>query len=956
MNSRRGNTGTEPGAFLTRSRALRHAVGAAAVLALLTGPVLSPAAAAEEAAAPQPVVAFTGLILTPSEGSLTVAWVPFGTIADPNGPSDPPTTYMWVPKSGPTAPNYFIARWRVAGTQKWLNPAGLAAYKTSDAPDAPYATAADGAGFIDASAGNSYTITGLVDGTRYEIQLRGIRRSSTGANDELVMNWPASDWQSVTGAAGKPECLVPSSNEPLSPPNYPPQSVPAKSRICLAATADVTVESTDDLRVQTLALPPGVSIEPEFRPDHFEYTITVPADMEHLDFVGDFITPHRLWKPSTGPRGMWYTAYLWAADAGDDPWDSGYLLELDGVTPRWMYADMISPLHPSYHRARRFELTPGGATNIEITVSKWRHGKMLSSRRIEATIKQVYSLTVTQAQDGGSVSFGDATVSLLEAVDRVWTVGARVDRGSPDGGLDRLPEAEVVVPEGAAKFELSYSAAGLPEGLSMGNDRVIRGTPVAATDGEVTVTFTATGRAVDADGKQIGVASTASLQFQVAVMPPVVFDPASLGFFTNDILEYTVGQESPLSVAFPEASGGEGPLEYWLDNRDLRVPIGNYAPGLSYDPAAPALTSHTGTQEPEAGQSYALTYWAEDRNGARAVAYGSITVAAPPSLPEVADKTVTVGRPVSIELPEATGGSKRIVWLQYRMEPEIPGLRFDPRTRTLSGTPTLTGRAQVTYTVTDRNDVSDSATFTVEVAAGASAPAAPQISARALSASGLAALDWDDVDGATGYVVQLQAADADYPSFAADSVPYQATLLVYPFRSQNEDGTMTRAVVFGLSDGAYKVRVAAANAHGAGPWSSEANVTLPAAPHENSEEPQFYSGSSDDPNTGGDSKKLPPAGETPGPVTGLELTATDNSVTVSWQPPEAGHAPERYIVHLRPEGGKTGSGKTKNPKAKKTQVTFDNLKPGTTYNVWVRAQNQAGKGDRVNDTITLPGP
>ena len=956
MNSRRGNTGTEPGAFLTRSRALRHAVGAAAVLALLTGPVLSPAAAAEEAAAPQPVVAFTGLILTPSEGSLTVAWVPFGTIADPNGPSDPPTTYMWVPKSGPTAPNYFIARWRVAGTQKWLNPAGLAAYKTSDAPDAPYATAADGAGFIDASAGNSYTITGLVDGTRYEVQLRGIRRSSTDANDELVMNWPASDWQSVTGTAGRPECVVPSSNEPLSPPNYPPQSVPAKSRICLAATADVTVESTDDLRVQTLALPPGVSIEPEFRPDHFEYTITVPADMEHLDFVGDFITPHRLWKPSTGPRGMWYTAYLWAADAGDDPWDSGYLLELDGVTPRWMYADMISPLHPSYHRARRFELTPGGATNIEITVSKWRHGKMLSSRRIEATIKQVYSLTVTQAQDGGSVSFGDATVSLLEAVDRVWTVGARVDRGSPDGGLDRLPEAEVVAPPGAAKFELSYSATGLPEGLSMGNDRVIRGTPVAATDGEVTVTFTATGRAVDVDGKQIGETSTASLEFGVTVMPPVVFDPASLSFFTNDILEYTVGQETPLSVAFPRASGGEGPLEYWLDNRDLRVPISNYAPGLSYDPAAPALTSRTGNEEPEAGQSYALTYWAEDRNGARAVAYGSITVASPPSLPEVADKTVTVGRPVSIELPEATGGSKRIVWLQYRMEPEIPGLRFDPRTRTLSGTPTLTGRAQVTYTVTDRNGVSDSATFTVEVAAGASAPAAPQISARALSASGLAALDWDDVDGATGYVVQFEPAGADYPSFAVDSVPYQATLLVYPFRSQNEDGTMTRAVVFGLSDGAYKVRVAAANARGAGPWSPEASVTLPAAPRENSEEPQFYSDSSDDPNTGGDSKKLPPAGETPGPVTGLELTATDNSVTVSWQPPEAGHAPERYIVHLRPEGGKTGSGKTKNPKAKKTQVTFDNLKPGTTYNVWVRAQNQAGKSVRISGTITLPGP
>ena len=456
----------------------------------------------------------------------------------------------------------------------------------------------------------------------------------------------------------------------------------------------------------------------------------------------------------------------------------------------------------------------------------------------ESGDERTYTVTVTRAAPDTplSVSFGDAAVSLLEAVDRVWTVGARLDRsvaGTPDGGLDRLPEADAELPSNTSKFELTYSAVGLPEGLTMGNDRVIRGTPVAATDGEVTVTFTATGRALDADGKQIGEASTASLQFQATVMAPVVFDAASLSFFTNDVLEYTVGQAASLNVKFPRATGGEGPLTYWLDNRDLRVPISSYATGLSFDPAVPALTSRTGNDEPVAGQSYALTYWAEDSNGARAVAYGSVAVAAAPELPEIADKTVTVGQQASIELPEATGGSKRIVWLRYRVEPQIPGMRFDPHTRTLSGTPTLTGQAEVTYTVTDRNSVSDSATFTVEVAPGASALAAPQISARALSAPGLAALDWDDVDGATSYVVQLELADADYPSFAADSVPDQATLHVLPVRVQNDDGSMTRAVVFGLSDGIYKVRVAAVNADGAGPWSPDASVILPAQQSEN---------------------------------------------------------------------------------------------------------------------------
>ena len=122
---------------------------------------------------------------------------------------------------------------------------------------------------------------------------------------------------------------------------------------------------------------------------------------------------------------------------------------------------------------------------------------------------------------------------------------------------------------------------------------------------------------------------------------------------------------------------------------------------------------------------------------------------------------------------------------------------------------------------------------------------------------------------------------------------------------------------------------------------------------------KFYGGSGDDPSDDSDAdedsqqQQADPA--LPGPVTALELTATTaDKVTVSWQPPVVGEAPTRYIVHLRPEGGKVGSGKTKNPKAKKTQVTFKKLKPGTTYNVWVRAQNKAGKGERVHASITLP--
>ena len=64
--------------------------------------------------------------------------------------------------------------------------------------------------------------------------------------------------------------------------------------------------------------------------------------------------------------------------------------------------------------------------------------------------------------------------------------------------------------------------------------------------------------------------------------------------------------------------------------------------------------------------------------------------------------------------------------------------------------------------------------------------------------------------------------------------------------------------------------------------------------------------------------------------------------------------PDGYIVHIRPEGGAEGSGRTKTPKAKKTRVSFDNLEAGQTYKVWVRAENEAGKGERVHASITLP--
>ena len=92
--------------------------------------------------------------------------------------------------------------------------------------------------------------------------------------------------------------------------------------------------------------------------------------------------------------------------------------------------------------------------------------------------------------------------------------------------------------------------------------------------------------------------------------------------------------------------------------------------------------------------------------------------------------------------------------------------------------------------------------------------------------------------------------------------------------------------------------------------------------------------------------------EIPGPVVGLLLEATTDSVTVIWEAPASGGAPDRYIVHIK--NLDSGKGKDRKVAAGKTTTTFRNLKAGATYRVWVRARNEAGKGKRVHARVTLP--
>ena len=77
----------------------------------------------------------------------------------------------------------------------------------------------------------------------------------------------------------------------------------------------------------------------------------------------------------------------------------------------------------------------------------------------------------------------------------------------------------------------------------------------------------------------------------------------------------------------------------------------------------------------------------------------------------VPDQTFTVGMPVNLTLPTATGGTAPYT---YTLSPIPAGLQFDTATQLLSGTPTTVTLATLaTYTATDATGASASLTFTI---------------------------------------------------------------------------------------------------------------------------------------------------------------------------------------------------------------------------------------------------
>ncbi len=92
----------------------------------------------------------------------------------------------------------------------------------------------------------------------------------------------------------------------------------------------------------------------------------------------------------------------------------------------------------------------------------------------------------------------------------------------------------------------------------------------------------------------------------------------------------------------------------------------------------------------------------------------------------------------------------------------------------------------------------------------------------------------------------------------------------------------------------------------------------------------------------------------PAPVENLTLTANGTTVGATWDAAAHGAEATKWITRIQATDNKS-DGILKKRGAKKTNVTFHNLEPGKSYDVWVRGVNKFGhKGPRAQATITMP--
>ena len=294
------------------------------------------------------------------------------------------------------------------------------------------------------------------------------------------------------------------------------------------------------------------------------------------------------------------------------------------------------------------------------------------------------SVTVTATDTTGASGSASFTWTINPAPNTVSVTNP----GNQTGTVGTAVSLQIQASDSASGQTLTYSATGLPAGLSINSSTgLISGTPTTAGTSSVTVTATDT----------TGASGSASFTWTINPAPNTV-SVTNPGNQTG-----TVGTAVSLQIQASDSASGQT-LTY-------------SATGL---PAGLSINSSTGliSGTPTTAGTSSVTVTATDTTGASGSASFTWTINPAPNTVSVTNpgnQTGTVGTAVSLQIQASDSASGQT--LTYSATGLPAGLSINSSTGLISGTPTTAGTSSVTVTATDTTGASGSASFTWTVSA-----------------------------------------------------------------------------------------------------------------------------------------------------------------------------------------------------------------------------------------------
>ena len=418
---------------------------------------------------------------------------------------------------------------------------------------------------------------------------------------------------------------------------------------------------------------------------------------------GNFVMDAQSTQSSAG--GSWNSMAIDANSGAYDVNETGYLVPYNdyGVTPTATNIQLengadftiLTSHSPVSSGSQLFEVT-----STSSTISLSTNGSPVLSTN-DTTYRNGYLDIETQAPNSSTWSF--VFTRQYAANQPSSTVGSEqsaggssgntvsvTNPGSQTGTVGTAASLQVSASDSASGQTLTYSASGLPAGLSISSSTgLISGTPTTAGTSSVTVTATDT----------TGASGSASFTWTISAATGNTVTVTNPGSQTG-----TVGTAASLQVSASDSASGQ----------TLTYSASGLPAGLSIDSSS-GLISGT----PTTAGSYSVTVTAKDTTGATGSASFTWTISAATgntvTVTNPGSQTGFVGTAASLQVSASDSASGQT--LTYSASGLPAGLSISSSTGLISGTPTTAGSSSVTVTATDTTGASGSASFTWTISA-----------------------------------------------------------------------------------------------------------------------------------------------------------------------------------------------------------------------------------------------